>query len=366
MKAITLAGGFSTRLRPLTLTKPKPLLTVLGKPLLEWIINMLKQANINEIIFSVRYLSHAIKSRFGSGIDYGVNIEYVEEDKPLGDAGPLKLISEKIGIDTTFIVVYGDVFCDIDLTRVVEFHRRKGGLATIVLTEVDDPSRYGIAVLDEDSRITKFIEKPRREEAPSKLANAGIYVFEPEVLKYIPEKTPSKLGKDVIPRLVKDGVVYGYVYRGIWGDIGVPEDYLKINIEVLGKYYPNGYIHSSAKIDDDVEIVHPVFIDRNVQVSRGSVIGPYCIIEGNVRIRGFTRIRESLIQMGTTIEYGTLVVKSIIGEKCHIGKWVRVDEGVVIGDEVVVADEVYIARRVRILPFKEVDESIHSEGEIIL
>ncbi len=366
MKAITLAGGFATRLRPLTLTKPKPLLTVLGKPLLEWIIKMLNQANIKDIIFSVKYLSQSIKNKFGSGIDYGVNIVYVEEDKPLGDAGPLSLIAEKVGLEDTFIVVYGDIFCDINLTEVINFHKKKGALATMVLTRVDDPSRYGVAVLDEDSKIIRFIEKPKREEAPSNLANAGIYVFEPEVLKYIPAKRPAKLARDVIPKLVEDRIIYGYVYQGIWGDIGIPEDYLKINVEALKKYYPKGYIHPSTTIEENVKVIHPVFIDRDVYISSGSVIGPYSIIENSVKIGRFSRIRESLIQMGTTIEYGAFIIQSIVGEKCHIGRWARIDENVVIGDEVIVMDEVYIARRVRILPFKEIESSIHEEGRVIL
>jgi len=366
LKAIVLAGGFATRLRPLTLTKPKPLLTVLGKPLLEWIVEMLSQAGIKDIVISVRYMSQVIRNRLGNGTEYSVNIIYVEEDKPLGDAGPLTLIADEVGLNDTFIVVYGDIFCDIDLTKVVEFHKQKGGLITIVLAKVDDPSRYGVAVLDEDSRIINFVEKPKSEEAPSNLVNAGIYVFEPEALRYIPKKAPSKLARDLIPRLVNDKLVYGYVYHGIWGDIGVPKDYLRINIEVLRKYYPNGYIDADSKVSEKAEIIQPVFIGKNVQIAEESFIGPFAIIEDDVKVGKLARIKKSLIQIGTFIEQAAYISGSIIGERCHIGKWARIDEEVVIGDEVNMSDEVYIARNVKILPFKEIDRSVYSAGEIIL
>ncbi len=366
VKVVVLAGGFATRLRPLTLTRPKPLLPILDKPLLDWIIDSLREAGLDDIILSLRYLSHLIKARYGSGIDYGVSIEYVEEHRPLGDAGPIRLVKEKIGLDETFLVVYGDIFSNIDYKKLLEFHKKKGGLATIVLTRVEDPSRYGVAVLDEENRITGFVEKPEPGKAPSNMINAGIYVFEPEVIEYIPEKTPSKLAKHVVPRLVSEGRVYGYIHEGLWSDIGVPADYYRANIEALRYFHPRGYISKNADVNDNVAIEHPSFISDNVTVKKGSKIGPYTILGRNTVLGENVRVRGSILFPYVMAENSAVIRNSIVGERCFIGKWARLEEGSIIGDEVVIDEEVLIARRVIILPFKEVTTPIYEEGRVIL
>ncbi len=364
-RCIILAGGYATRLRPLTLTKPKPLLPILGKPLIEWIIDLLVSANIKEIVLSVRYLSNMFKEKYGN-IDRGIEIKFVEETKPLGDAGPLRLIDEVIGLDSTFVVVYGDVFSDVDIAKVIEFHKKCGGIATLTLVSVEDPSRYGVAVLDDSQRIVRFVEKPRREEAPSNLANAGIYVFEPEVLKYIPSDRASKLAKDVIPKLIEHGDVYGYIHTGIWNDIGVPQDYMKANFDALRKFYPNGFIDPSASIDDSVEIVQPVYISKNVVIERDAKVGPYTVLGNNVVIRGGSRVCNSVVFDGTVIDCHSYIEGAIIGERNYIGRWVRIESGCVLGDQVAVSDEVYLAKGVVVLPFKEVEISVYESGKVIL
>ncbi len=365
-KVIVLAGGFATRLRPLTLTRPKPLLPILDKPLLDWIIDGLRDSGLEDIILSLRYLSHLIKERYGSGIDYGVNIRYVEEHRPLGDAGPIKLVKEEVGLDETFLVVYGDIFSNIDYKRLLEFHKKKGGLVTIVLTRVEDPSRYGVAVLDEENRITGFVEKPEPGRAPSNVINAGVYVFEPEVVDYIPEKTPSKLAKHVIPRLVAEGEVYGFVHEGLWSDIGVPADYYRANIEALRYFHPKGYVSNNAEINSDAVIEHPSFISDHVRIGKGSKIGPYTILGRETVIGENVRVRGSIFFQNVMVENSAVIRSSIVGERCFIGKWARLEEGSIIGDEVVLDEEVLIARRVIILPFKEVNTSIYEEGRVIL
>lgn len=366
VKVVILAGGFATRLRPLTLTRPKPLLPILDEPLLDWIINSLREAELYDIILSIRYLSHLIKAHYGSGIDYGVNIKYVEEHRPLGDAGPIKLVKEKVGLDETFLVIYGDIFSNIDYKKLLEFHKKKGGLATIALSKVEDPSRYGVAVLDREGRITDFVEKPEPGKAPSNMINAGIYVFEPEVLEYIPEKTPSKLAKHVVPRLVSEGQVYGYIHEGLWSDIGVPADYYRANIEALQYLYPQGYVSENAEINDNVVIENPSFISDNVKVRKGSRIGPYTIIGRNSVLGENVRVRGSILFPNVLIENSSVIRNSIVGEHCFIGKWTRLEEGSIIGDEVVIDEEVLIARRVIILPFKEVNIPVYEEGKVIL
>jgi len=367
VKAIILAGGYATRLRPLTLTTPKPLLPILDKPVLDWIIEGLTRAGIKDIILSVRYYSNKIKSRYDDGSEYGVNIYYAEEPRPLGDGGPIRYINEVYGLDETFLVIYGDVFSNVDYTKLLNFHKTKGGLCTMTLIEVEDPSRYGIALLDDESKIVKFVEKPRREEAPSNIANAGIYVFEPEVLKYFPIKRSFGLAKDLIPKLLENNLsIYGYIHQGLWSDIGVPKDYFRANIQALKTFYPKGHVGKDTEIANTAEIINPVYISNNVTIEDGSRIGPYTIINPNCKIGKYTRIIESIILKSTLIDLGTVIRRSIIGERSIIGKWVRIEEDSIIGDEVILNDEILLTRNTYILPFKEVKESVFSEGKVIL
>ncbi|HDN75568.1 MAG TPA: NDP-sugar synthase [Acidilobales archaeon] len=356
--AIILTGGFATRLRPLTLTRPKALLPILDKPLLDWIIKSLRSAGVKDIILSVRYLANLIRDRYGDGSEFNVRIEYAEEVRPLGDAGPIPVIASRFSLSNPFLVIYGDIFTDVNIAEVIKFHKSKGGLATLVLTKVEDPSRYGVAVVDKEGLIREFIEKPPREVAKSNLVNAGIYVFDMDVLKYFPHKTPSKLSKDVIPRLVSEAQVYAYIHEGIWSDIGVPSDYKRANFEALLRYYPEGYISSESKMAEDVEINKPVFIGSNTVIDKGSKLGPLTIIGSQSRIGPYTRIYRSILLDGVVVEGSSLIEGSIIGRASYIGRWVRISDGCVLGDEVTISDEVFISNRVTILPYKEINESI--------
>lgn len=370
MKAVVLTGGFATRLRPLTLTRPKPLLPILGKPLLDWILESLARSGISEVILSVRYLADMIKSRYGSGERFGLRIEYAEERRPLGDAGPIQLIKGIYGLDETFIVAYGDIFSNIDVNVLLNYHKdkvMKGALGTLTLTPVDDPSRYGVAVLDEDGKVVEFQEKPPKERAKSNVVNAGFYIFESEALKYFPhDRYPSKIARDVLPRMVEDGVLYGFVHTGLWSDIGVPADYARANFMALKTYYPEGFIHESAEISDEAEIIPPVYIGPETRIEGGSSIGPNVVIEKNVEIGPYTRIRDSVLLAGVTMEGASVIDGAVIGANCFIGRWARVMRGAVLGDEVVVNPEVLIAERVVVLPYKEIASSVRKAGEVIL
>lgn len=364
MKVVVLAGGFATRLRPLTLTRPKPLLPILDRPLLDWTIRELIKGKCDDLIISVRYLADVIKKYVNSNNGYGINISFAEEVRPLGDAGPLKLIQNLYGLDSTFLVVYGDIFSNVDFNEVIKFHKQCGGLATMVVTKVDDPSRYGVAVLDDSGKVLKFVEKPPKEKAISNMINAGIYVFEPEVLKYVPE-SPSKLARDVLPKLVDDEVLYAYKHDGIWLDIGLPIDYLRANFEALRYYYPSGYVDSTSQIDD-AEVIQPSYISAYVKLSRMCRVGPYTIIGSNSVVGPAVRIKNSLLFNNVIVDEGALVSNSLVGERSIIGKWVRVEPYSVIGDEVIIRDEVLIPSKTIILPYKEVDSSIEKEGEVLL
>jgi len=221
--AILLAGGKGTRMRPFTYEIPKPMIPVQGRPLIQHQVELLRKYGVKEIIFSIGYMGDKIKEYFGNGSRLGVNISYIEEDKEMGTAGPLNLIKEKL--DETFLMFNGDVLANIDLNDFVSFHEEKKGLATIALTAVPDPSRFGVARLRGDN-ILEFVEKPPPGKEASNLINAGVYVLEPEVLRYIP-KGKAMMEKDVFPKLAKKGKLFGYHFDGQWYDTGSPESYEK-------------------------------------------------------------------------------------------------------------------------------------------
>ncbi len=364
MRAVVLAGGFATRLRPLTLTRPKPLLPILDRPLIDFIVRELAKINCDEVVISVRYLADAVKRYFNSSSNYGVRISFAEEVRPLGDAGPLKLIDKLYGLNSTFLVVYGDVFSNIDLGEVIRFHKKCGGLATMVVTRVEDPSRYGVVVYDDYGKVIKFVEKPPKERTISNIVNAGVYVFEPEVLNYISESY-SKLAKDVLPKLAGDEVLYAYEHSGIWLDIGLPSDYLKANFEALKHYYPEGYVDSTSEVNG-AEVMQPSYISSNVRLGKLCRVGPYTIIGSNSTVGSAVRIKKSLLFNNVIVDEGTLIDNSLIGERTLIGKWVRIEAESVIGDEVIIKDEVLIPKNTIILPYKEVNSSIGKEGEVLL
>jgi len=223
--AFILAGGRGLRLRPLTEKLPKPLLRVQGKPMLEHVIDLMKKYGITELIISIGYLGDKIKEYFGDGSKFGVTIRYVEEDPnfPLGTAGPLKLA--KKWLTKTFVMTNADELKNIDLEDMYRYHKEHKAMATIALTTVEDPSNYGVAKML-GSKIVEFVEKPKKGEAPSNLINAGLYILEPELIKYVPaEKGDVKIEIQVFPVIAKMGKLFGYRFSGQWFDTGTPERY---------------------------------------------------------------------------------------------------------------------------------------------
>lgn len=222
-KAIVLVGGEGTRLRPFTYELPKAMLPIHDKPMVQHVLDLLKSHGVTEIYLSVGYKAEKIKEYFGDGSRFGLNIKYITEKTPLGTAGPLRLARKYL--DETFFIVWGDILSHLDLTDFVHFHKNNEGLATVALTSVEDPSRYGVAAM-QGSRIIEFVEKPKKEDAPSNLINAGMAIMEPEVIdKYVPKSGKSMVEYDVYPRLAKDGKLFGYPFMGQWFDTGTHEAY---------------------------------------------------------------------------------------------------------------------------------------------
>jgi len=224
-KAILLVGGEGTRLRPFTYELPKALLPIHDKPMVLHVLDQLKSHGVTDIVLAIGYKGDKIKEYFGDGTRFGLNIKYVTEDKPLGTAGPLRLAKKYL--DETFLLVWGDILSTIDLTDFMHFHKNTEGLATVALTTVDDPSRFGVASM-KGSKIIEFVEKPAKEDAPSNLINSGMAILEPEVIeKYVPTRGKAMVEYDVYPQLAKAGKLYGYPFQGQWFDTGTHEAYEK-------------------------------------------------------------------------------------------------------------------------------------------
>ena len=350
-----LAGGFGTRLRPLSCTRPKILLPIVNKPLLQWTFERLAKNNIKEARLAVNYQTEvAIKQHRIPRC--GLHVTYSRDPlrKPLGTGGPIKKAEKFIDHNAPFLVLNGDVFADVNYTEILKTHEENDAVATIALHRVEDPSRYGVAELAEDNRIKRFIEKPPVGTAPTNLINAGAYVLSPKIFKYIPEGRAVSIEYEIFPKLAEEGGLYGYVFDGLWMDIGKPEDYLKVNKTLITSIANQ----QKCKIENDTEIKKPVAFDKEVSIGEKSVIGPYVVLGRNVIAGSNVRIQNSVILRETVISDFVSMDGAIIGEGVFIGKRVKIGKGCILGDHVKIKDYVSLAERVSICPAKEVSESV--------
>ncbi len=323
MKAMILSAGAGTRLLPLTLTIPKPMLSIANRPALEHIIELCKKHNIFKIKMNLYYLPEFIDSYFKDGKEFGVEISYSIEKKLLGTAGGIKRIQSFF--DETFVVLSGDGYTDIDLSAMLEFHKKNGSKATIAVKEVEDPSKFGVVVTDSYYRITSFQEKPKKEDALSNLVNLGIYIFEPEILELIPPKEEYDFGFQLFPKLLKEKIpFYAFSTECKWSDIGNLAEYWKVNLDStlnfknLNKEYieqkPGVFIHNSTKIEKDVL--------KNI--NGNIIIGSECIIKPSVSITGNVVVGDEVF-----IDDKALINQSVILSNTFVGKGVEIKDSVV-------------------------------------
>ncbi|MEM0363835.1 MAG: NDP-sugar synthase [Sulfolobaceae archaeon] len=360
VSAIVLAGGYATRLRPLSLTKPKALLPILGKPVLDYVIESLLDldAEVDRIYLALRVMADRIIERYRN---VSSKIQFVVEDTPLGDAGPLRFISERYPLSDDVLVVYGDIYSEVNFNDLIKFYFSKNAHTLIVSTTVKDVRRYGV-IYQKDGKLIKLIEKP--ESAESNLINAGIYIFKKELFKYI--KFPSSISKDFLPTLLRENYeIIVYEYKGIWADIGLPSDYMLINQILLELKYPKGFIHPSANVSESVSLEEPYYIASNAKVSEDTRIRK-SIIGSNSKVNKGVNITNSVIMDNVEISNYSYINGSIIADKCKIGRWNHILEGSILGEEVYTGDGVVIAENVMILPYKEVHSSIIERGKIVL
>lgn len=324
MKALLLVGGKGTRLRPLTDRLPKPMVPIMGKPLLERTLHTLKQHHVDEIVLSTCYRSECIRGYFGGGSDSGLKIHYVHEDFPLGTGGAIK--NSESYFQDAFFVLNADILSNINLSEMLRYHRRKKADVTIAVTWVRNPSAYGVIEYDRDGYATSFREKPR--EISSHFINAGVYIFEPDVLKKIPSGKPVSVEREVFPELLREGRKIA-VYQGCnyWLDIGTPEKYIqahrdgfvgKLRIPEVSFSRRAVYSRFNSKINRTTELRGPVYLGRNVRIGNGAAIGPYVVIGDNCVIGDGCRISNSLLWNNVVVESGTKMAECIVTDDCRI------------------------------------------------
>ena len=374
MKAVVMAGGEGTRLRPLTSNQPKPMVPVVGKPCMEHILELLREHGMSDVIVTVAFLPQAIRSYFGQGESLGMQIGYSVEESPLGTAGSVRLAAKQL--DETFLVISGDALCDVDLSKLVAFHKEKGAAVTIGLKSVDNPLEFGIVVTDEDGRIERFLEKPSWGQVFSDTINTGIYVLEPEVLKHVPTDRPYDFSKELFPYLLEMGrPMYGYVMDGYWQDIGNLDQFRTANFDALEekvrlnipgiRIRGNVWLGEGVEIGDLEQIEGPAYIGNYCRIAPGASVGSHSVLSNSVTLRERTRTTRSVIDASTHIGRSSLIEGAILGRSCDIRGHVRIHEGVAIGDEVTIGAESVIMPGVRIYPYKDVESGSHITESVI-
>lgn len=340
MKGLILAGGKGTRLRPLTLNTPKPIVPVANQPFLLYQIDLLKSGGIEDVILSLSYQPRKIEDLLKDGTDYGVTIHYAVEGSPLGTGGAFKNAEQ--WIDSSTVVFNGDVLTALDLPAVIARHKRSGAAATLVLTPVENPSAYGLVETEADGRVRRFIEKPSASEVTCNTINAGVYVLEPSVLRYMPQGEPYSFERGLFPTLLENKeLVMSYVVEDYWIDIGSPTKYLEVHHDILsGRFSSSRVPHSSldrALLPPGAIVDNRSIVDSDVTIRTGvrienSVIGKNCKVEEGAHIV------DSVIWPGSTLDVESRVSGAIVGKGCYVGRSAEVRQGAVLGDKTVTTD----------------------------
>lgn len=366
MQAVVLAGGVGTRLRPLTVNIPKPLVPVGGIPIMEHTIRLLRRHGVTDIVVSLGYLSEKIEQYFGDGSRLGVNLTYSYEKTPLGTAGAVKHAQKYIS--GPFLVASGDVLTDIDFSNFIAEHRRGGALASIALTRSVSPTAFGIVFINNDGFISRFLEKPSWGEVFSDIINAGLYVMEPEILDLVPENREYDFSKDVFPKMLTENHnLFGYMINTYWVDIGTPQKYLDANYDVLKgsirvelphrKVKDGLWIGEDVKIADDCEIYPPAVIGDSCRINQGVVIDRFSVIGAGCYVGEGARISRSVVWGNTSIHKSASLRSCVIGSRCEVGEKSTVLDGAVIGDDCILGPESVVQENILIWPDKVVQKN---------
>ncbi len=355
MQAVILVGGEGTRLRPLTLGTPKPMVPLFDIPFLERTLGRLRSAGVTEVILAAGYLPRAIEEHFGDGTRVGMRVQYVVEESPLGTAGALKNLADRI--TGTFFVLNGDVLTSLDLIAMIAFHEKQGGVGVLHTITIEDPSAFGCVVRDATGRIERFVEKPPREEAPTNEINAGTYLLERSVLDAIPAGRAVSIERETFPTLIAaGGNLFSYVTDDYWLDVGRPHQYLQAHVDVLdGKLALGdtasqelGAFYMEPGLTVPANVTTPTFIGDGAQIDPSALIGPYAVIGRGSRIGPGAIVRDAVLWNDVLIGAGAHVSDSILASNVHVGEGARVTLGAVIGHDASIAAQAILEPDARV------------------
>ncbi|HLH79988.1 MAG TPA: NDP-sugar synthase [Chthonomonas sp.] len=343
MRAMILAAGVGSRLDPLTRNVPKPLVPIVNRPVMEYLIELLVRHGFTEIMVNLHYLGDQIAAYFEDGSRWGAHIHWAYEDRLWGDAGSLKR-AEDFFKDETFLVIGGDDLTDMDLSRLLKTHREKKALATIALSIVDDPSEYGIVLMNEEGRITRFLEKPKGEVIFSNTANTGVYVFEPAIFELIPHDVFYLFGKQVFPMLLEQKLpLFGHLTAAYWRDVGNLKVYQQTHRDMLeGRVKARialrevrkfVWMGENVEIDPTAEIGYPVAIGNNVQILAGARVLEHTVIGNNCAVEEGATVQESILWDGAVVMRNTHLERCVVGRNCRVKTNAAIFDGIIVNPQ---------------------------------
>jgi mannose-1-phosphate guanylyltransferase/phosphomannomutase len=365
VKAVVMAGGEGTRLRPMTANQPKPLLPVANKPIMEHVLRLLRRHGFNETVVTVQFLASMVRNYFGDGEDFDMSLQYATEETPLGTAGSVKNAEDALRAEP-FLVISGDALTDIDLSELVRFHKDNSALVTVGLTRVPDPLEFGIIIVDDDGRIQRFLEKPTWGQVFSDTVNTGVYVMEPEVLSEFAVGEAADWSGDIFPRLLKRGApLYGWIADGYWEDVGTHESYMKVQADVLSgrvqadidgfEVSPGVWIAEGAEVDPEAILTGPLCIGDYAKIEGGAQLREFTVVGSNVVVKEGAFLHRAVVHNNVYVGQGATLRGCVIGKNTDVMASARIEEGAVVGDECVIEPEAYLSAGVKVYPFKTIE-----------
>ncbi len=375
MKAVVMAGGEGTRLRPMTANQPKPLLPVINRPIMEHVLRLLKRHGFTETVVTVQFLASLIRNYFGDGEELGMSLQYATEEVPLGTAGSVKNAEDALK-DDRFLVISGDALTDLDLTDMVRFHKENGALVTIGLKRVPNPLEFGIIIADDDGRIQRFLEKPTWGQVFSDTVNTGIYVMEPEVLERVASGESVDWSSDVFPQLLAEGApLFGYVADCYWEDVGTHESYLKaqadmlsgkVDLEIDGfEMSPGVWVAEGAEVDSSAVLKGPLYIGDYAKVEAGAELREYTVLGSNVVVKEGAFLHRAVVHDNVYVGPSTNLRGCVVGKNTDLMAGARIEENGIVGDECVIEAEAYVSNGVKVYPFKTIEAGAVVNASVI-
>jgi mannose-1-phosphate guanylyltransferase len=355
MQAVILVGGEGTRLRPLTSTVPKPVVPLVDRPFIAYMLEWVARHGVDDVVMSCGFLATAVRNVLGDGSQYGLRLRFIEEPEPRGTAGALKYAEDFL--DERFLMLNGDVLTDLDLTAQIAQHDATGAVGTLALVPVADPTAYGLVRLHDDQSVKEFVEKPSADQIDTKLISAGAYVLERAVLDLIPADQNVSIEREVWPQLVGEGL-YGYAADAYWLDIGTPERYLQGTFDILegnvvtavADRLGPGYLSIGERVQAEGRIVPPALVDRGCEIAAGAHVGSLVVLGEGVSVGEGTTIERSVVLNGAEIGAHCVLRDCIVAAGVRVGEGSEISGGAVLGEGVTVGARNVLSRGVRVFP----------------